>query len=92
MDPDTNLQKQLTIANQIQYIHDSETWLFDDPEDEQAELASLGVELSELVLTLHEWISKGGFLPTQWHPNLYHPKSPSTMTMKEMIDETLERR
>jgi hypothetical protein len=31
-------------------------------------LIELGVDLSELVTALDEWMTKGGFLPFQWKP------------------------
>jgi hypothetical protein len=51
MDPDANLRRQLAIARAA--VHADA----DDP---------TLVELSELVLALDEWITRGGFLPSRW--------------------------
>jgi hypothetical protein len=52
MDPTANLAEQLDLANSI--LHDG----VEGPEDSE--------RLAELVLALHDWINKGGFLPNQW--------------------------
>ena len=51
MDPDTNLEEQKTLAQSI---------IDGDADDADAE------RLAELVLALHEWLSKGGALPEAW--------------------------
>lgn len=51
MDPNANLSESLTLADD----------LANDPE------ASDGAaRLAELVLSLNEWITRGGFLPDTW--------------------------
>lgn len=57
MDPDANLNEQLELA---QAIAD------EDEDSDRIESAENGQRLADLVLALHEWISKGGFLPTAW--------------------------
>lgn len=47
--------------------------------DDDSEAASLGWEAAELFRGLDEWLSKGGFLPTDWSRlNAY--RRPSTTT------------
>lgn len=63
MDPDANLKEQLEIAKEIKNTWDDcnadglLTW---KQEEYVAELAN---RLSELVLSLNEWIVKGGLPP-----------------------------
>ncbi|QBI96445.1 hypothetical protein SEA_DONNY_87 [Mycobacterium phage Donny] len=52
MDPDANLAEQLGLARGIVQ--------FAEDHDPQA------VRLAELVVSLHEWIDRGGFLPAAW--------------------------
>ena len=59
MDPNTNLSEQLYLANRI--LSSSRTT---DPTD--------SLELAELVIDLHEWILKGGYLPTEWEESRKH--------------------
>jgi len=54
MDPDANLEEQLSLAQSFVETGDG------DPEDLE--------RLAELVLALHEWIQKGGALPSAWEP------------------------
>lgn len=78
MDPNANLKEQLELAYRIQRDEDQDTIsdavLDSGPayaqeiERRQARIASSGVRLAELVLAMHEWISKGGFLPKDWQP------------------------
>ncbi len=56
MDPTANLVEQLKLAERIN-LSDSDN-IIDD--------LSAGERLAELVLALHEWMSKGGFPPEQW--------------------------
>jgi hypothetical protein len=51
VDPTANLKEQLEITHQML----NKGWNDTD-----------AVRLAELVEALHEWISKGGFLPKQW--------------------------
>lgn len=53
MDPNENLRLQLKLA---EYLVDN------DPKPGEFE----STELAELVLDLHEWLRKGGFLPSAW--------------------------
>ncbi len=59
MDPDKNLQEQLELAKHIQDQYDEEGGNGIDQDDAN--------QLAELVMSLHEWIKKGGFLPTEWN-------------------------
>lgn len=52
MDATANLAEQLDLAKSI--LHDG------------VEGAENTERLAELVLALHDWINKGGFLPDQW--------------------------
>lgn len=51
MDPTANLKEQLELAQGWETSNQH-------PDDAQ--------RLAELVIALHDWISKGGFLPAQW--------------------------
>ena len=55
MDPTANLEEQLQLANM---------WLDADDGDELD--GADATRMGELVLSLHEWIIKGGFLPKSW--------------------------
>ena len=61
MDPIANLQEQLGIADQLIDI---------DPDSmshqEMQSAIDNGVRLAELVRSLDEWITNGGFLPPRW--------------------------
>jgi hypothetical protein len=66
MDPTANLKEQLQIAKAI-----LKTW--DDCNADgtltmaQTEwISNQSERLAELVMVLHGWITKGGFLPEQW--------------------------
>ena len=59
MDPNANLKEQRKIASIILEWFDTATEEADFPETEAQRLA-------ELVQSLDEWISKGGFLPDAW--------------------------
>lgn len=55
MDPNANLDEQLQLADRILAFDE----LGDiDPDD--------SVRLAELVKSLDEWITNGGFLPSAW--------------------------
>ena len=56
MDPNANLEEQLRLAKEI-----DEALLSD--------VVLKAYRLAELVLALHEWISKGGCLPDKWRKN-----------------------
>lgn len=58
MDPDANLREQREIAKRI-------VALAETGEDDQ-QLGEEGIRLAELVLALDEWLTNGGFLPTDW--------------------------
>lgn len=68
MDPDTNLERQREIAQEIVTIIDSsegDDW----SETERSvleQVSALANELADLVSALDEWITKGGFLPAEW--------------------------
>lgn len=53
MDPNANLEQQLEIAH-----------AYADGDIEMG--ADTAAKLSELIVSLHEWIVSGGFLPEQW--------------------------
>ena len=57
MDPDANLEEQLSIARSI---------FLEDPDRNIENLSEEAIRLAELVLSLDEWIRKGGFLPASW--------------------------
>lgn len=56
MDPTANLEEQLAIAARVN----------DCVADACASCEHDGARLAELVEALHEWITRGGFLPAQW--------------------------
>jgi hypothetical protein len=56
MDPNANLQEQREIVARIEAYR----YMNDTPIERD------GYRLSELVIALDEWISKGGFLPDAW--------------------------
>lgn len=58
MDPNQCLEDALTNASRI-IDHDGE----DISNDEMHDLA---LELATSVLSLHDWIRGGGFLPSEW--------------------------
>lgn len=58
MDPNANLQEQLRIAQRI--LDASEL------EDDNILESGDAERLSELVLALDEWITRGGFMPSRW--------------------------
>lgn len=56
MDPDENLKEQLELA-----------WSITESVDEHSsQEARDGSRLAHLVISLHQWIIDGGFLPKQW--------------------------
>jgi hypothetical protein len=61
MDPNQTLAELLAIANGL---YDADT----DNMDANAlrEIAEHGCMLAEYVKNLDEWLTKGGFLPSQW--------------------------
>ena len=63
MDPNAALAKMLSRAEKILAADDA-------GEDVPAE----AVELAELILGLHEWLKKDGFLPARWRGS---PKTPA---------------
>jgi hypothetical protein len=72
MDPNANLEEQITLAKQILERQDA----FDPDvpceyeqkftENYYTSQADAAERLAELVEALHEWIKKGGFLPKEW--------------------------
>lgn len=56
MDPNANLAEQLRLANAVLAAES------DEPGERDVRL----VRLSELVVSLHEWLSGGGFKPDIW--------------------------
>ena len=66
MDPQANLNEQASISAAITKIFDAcpEDGNFTD--DQLAKLAAYAVRLSELVIALIQWQSRGGF-----HPNVH---------------------
>lgn len=65
MDPDANLEEQLRISSRVQYQ------LENDKEPSQTDL----IRLTELVISLDDWIRNGRLLPTAWRPT-YRPQLP----------------
>jgi hypothetical protein len=55
MDPDANLAEQIRLA----------TAIVSGVSGDDYDAADVD-RLAELVLALHEWISKGGFAPAKW--------------------------
>lgn len=55
MDPNANLEEQLSICDRILCLQELET----DSD-----------RLADLILSLDEWIRKGGHLPKRWTPLL----------------------
>jgi hypothetical protein len=66
MDPNANLKEQMEVAAEIQQLwagcNDDGTL----PREQMEQASELALRLSELVLSLDHWLSKGGFLPAQW--------------------------
>jgi len=56
MDPNANLDRQLAIASEVNELLDNGS----------REVICLAEELTELVISLNEWIMKGGALPRDW--------------------------
>ena len=56
MDPDANLQEQITLANGI----------IESAENETGEIILQAIRLAELVLALDEWLTRKGFPPERW--------------------------
>lgn len=67
MDPNENLQPQLRVATTIQKIWDDCNEDGTLTVDQSDEVSNQAAELAELVLAMHGWISKGGFLPRAWN-------------------------
>lgn len=60
MDPNANLEEQRRIAARILQ------WTVEDAEDGAGELHADACRLAELVEALDGWLSKQGFLPSDW--------------------------
>ena len=56
MDPDANLQEQITLANGI----------IESAENETGEIILQAIRLAELVLSLDEWLTHQGFPTERW--------------------------
>ena len=56
MDPNANLQEQITLANVI----------IESAENETGEIILQAIRLAELVLALDEWLTRKGFPPERW--------------------------
>ena len=56
MDPNANLAEQLELARELQYTTGRGDVI------SESDVA----RLCELVLTLDEWLRRGGFLPERW--------------------------
>jgi hypothetical protein len=61
MDPDVAYSDMIALANQLQELEESES-----PEESAEEMATLGAELAQSVLSLDGWLTKGGFKPSAW--------------------------
>lgn len=57
MDPNANLAEQLRLARKIQSCESFQSFMMASADCER---------LAELVEAMHEWVSKGGFLPDAW--------------------------
>ncbi len=57
MDPDTNLEEQLSLTKWIEEHQDNMS---------DKDLRTETYRLAELVVALHGWIIQGGFLPKAW--------------------------
>jgi len=56
MDPDTNLREQLQLAKKImRHVDKGKPIDLDDVD-----------RLADLVVSLDDWITRGGFLPQRW--------------------------
>jgi hypothetical protein len=58
MDPTANLTEQINLADEM--LRGTSV-----PSSQDA------FRLAELVTTLHEWITSGGFLPNQWNKEIH---------------------
>jgi len=54
MDPDANLREQRELTERML-----------DPDSQYVDSGD-ALRLAELVEALHEWLSKGGFMPQEW--------------------------
>lgn len=74
MDPDSNLEEQLKLADSLLETLDGVEELEDGGTDDEGmtrddlidEVLSDSGRLAELVASLDGWICKGGFLPKAW--------------------------
>lgn len=62
MDPDANLTEQLSLAADV-----LETVWPDGLSPEAEEMFDKAGRLAELVSSLNDWITSGGFLPKPWN-------------------------
>ncbi len=60
MDPNANLREQCEIAAMIIRLSDHSSNV------DATMVLNAAERLTELVIALDEWISRGGFVPTQW--------------------------
>jgi hypothetical protein len=65
VDPNSCLKELLDLAQDVQLTEDAD---YDSamPVSKAIELAEIAFRQAELLVALHEWISKGGVLPQQW--------------------------
>ncbi len=61
MDPNANLSQQLTLARKL-----AEGCPHESHEDMYGWYQDKADRLADLVLSLDEWLRKGGFIPTAW--------------------------
>lgn len=71
MDPDINLNETLQLAKRFILMSQmaNDTVTYDENEV---------TRLSELIVSLDEWISKGGFLPQRWTDGTKTRRTPAT--------------
>ena len=63
MDPNATLSAMLENARMLETDRDQRG---DDAPQSAADDAELAYVLAQQVVDLHEWLEKGGFLPTAW--------------------------
>jgi hypothetical protein len=66
MDPDANLKEQLELANDILEAIDRASDDGELGEEDKQDVIQDAERLAELVQSLHNWITGGGFLPKAW--------------------------
>ena len=66
VDPDANLDEQLSLAESILERIDSANEDGTISPDDMGEIVEDAQRLAELVQELQSWVSRGGFLPAAW--------------------------